>query len=223
MMAKKKKIGIKEGLVAAAVEAEVTVDERPEVPGAEATADDVLEVSTMRRDWPRRWEEFARRIRADGLDCDLRSFLFWGAELFEVEFLGWLAGDFPAGSYAGRHFVKFVEDVEADLALESMEPGPNGLPPEPATVWEFIEAIARRIDTVLATTLLLWSANSPHETVTGISKPTTIIHVLSPFALTLRRLAQWSGEGVSRAGEKIPSPVHDPNWRPSGGPWPWSM
>lgn len=192
-------------------------DELPAAPAddsieAGAVIPEVATETGIRESWPERWREFASTIREAGATCDLKTAL----ECSGVEFLTWFAEAFPVGAGAGSFWVKFVDEVERDLALESIEPDGDA-----ASFGEFLEAVARQIDMVVCKQPSIWALKSPNETVTGIREATKVPHVLSVWALLLRRYAQWMGEGVGRAGEQIPSPVHDPNWVP--GNYPWSL
>lgn len=171
----------------------------------------------MRLEWAERWSEFAAAVRGR-VDCDLRWALRRAASDFDLVWCQWFADDVPVGVAGGGTMGRFVDEVERDLALESMEA--DG---EPATFAEFIEAVARQVDQVICQHRSLWSLASPHETVSGVRQATLAPHVLSVWALFLRRYAQWLGEGVGRAGEEIPRPVVDPGWTPGDGDFPWSM
>jgi len=202
--------GEEKDLGVTAVEVEVAEDV---VDPPETEQPDIREI------WESRWAELARVIRGAGVQCDLKFALKTAGDYFEVDILKWFSEDFPAGLASGRFWTQFVDEVERDLTSEASEPDGS-----PASFGEFLEAVARQVDMVICRQKSVWSVNSPHETVTGIRQATCVPHVLSVLALLLRRYAQWMGEGVGRAGEQIPSPVHDPNWRPSNpGDYPWSM
>lgn len=204
----RRKFGNEEDREVTAVEVEVS---------APMISEEREKIIDVRIAWPGLWAQFAKNIRAAGATCDIKYALKKASEMFGVDMLRWLSEDFAAGTASGRFWTQFVDEVERDLALESVEP--DG---KTATFGEFIEAVARQIDMVVCKQPAIWALKSPHEKVTGIREATVIPHILSVFSLLIRRYAQWTGEGVGRAGEQIPSPVHDPNWRPSGN-YPWSI
>lgn len=199
-----------------------------------AEVGDILEINDtdeapIEETWGLRWAAFREELLG-GADAPVAASIHTIGEAFAIAerhfptggiltFLGEQFDSPRRGGPISLSWVSFCNEVEADLTLESLEEDE-----EPASFPEFLEAVARQIDRFLLRNRAAYGIESPHEPDDmGVRNRCALPTVLGPATLFLFRVAQWFGEGVGRAGEQIPSPVHDPNWRPSGDQFPWSI